>query len=61
MYGINSSVYWRVPFSVTNPADIASLRFRARYDDGFVAYLNGVEVGRSNAPPAVSVEFRRVI
>ena len=22
----------------------------ARYDDGFIAYLNGVEVARSNAP-----------
>ncbi|MCF7972977.1 MAG: CotH kinase family protein [Phycisphaerae bacterium] len=34
------------------PYDIMTLRMR--YDDGFVAYLNGVEVARSHAPMSLS-------
>ncbi len=49
MYGRNASCYIRIPFSVTAQAlqDLASLTLRVRYDDGFVAYLNGVEVQRA--------------
>ncbi|MEI7908721.1 MAG: lamin tail domain-containing protein [Verrucomicrobiota bacterium] len=43
-----SSCYIRLPF--TNPGGLASLTMPIRYDDGFVAYLNGVEVARRNAP-----------
>jgi hypothetical protein len=50
MYGVNASAYMRVPFNVTNPAAYDSLFLRMKYDDGFVAYLNGVEVARRNAP-----------
>ncbi|MBE3069108.1 MAG: lamin tail domain-containing protein, partial [Planctomycetes bacterium] len=42
MMNQNSSVYVRVPFTVTNPAAFSSLTLRMRYDDGFVVYLNGV-------------------
>jgi hypothetical protein len=54
LFGINSTLYWRVPFGILNPADIASLRLRARYDDGFIAYLNGAEVAAANSPPTPS-------
>ncbi|PQZ91098.1 hypothetical protein CQ018_14125 [Arthrobacter sp. MYb227] len=38
----------RKSFSVTDASNIASLEFSTRADDGIVAYLNGVEVLRSN-------------
>ncbi|MBN2474267.1 MAG: CotH kinase family protein [Pirellulales bacterium] len=50
MHGINASCYTRVPFQVDDPAAFESLLLRMKYDDGFVAYLNGTEVVRRNAP-----------
>ncbi|MGC8887388.1 MAG: immunoglobulin domain-containing protein [Verrucomicrobiia bacterium] len=44
------SAYIRIPFTITNKNDVESLFLKIRYDDGFVAYLNGVEVARSNSP-----------
>jgi len=52
MFGINSSAYLRLPFTVTNIAAINILTLRVRYDDGFAAYLNGVLVASDNAPAA---------
>jgi len=46
----NASAYLRLPFTVANPAAFSSLTLRMKYDDGFVAYLNGTEVARRNAP-----------
>jgi hypothetical protein len=42
------SVYIRFTFTVQNISDIASLLLDMDYDDGFVAYINGTEVARSN-------------
>ncbi|HEX6962567.1 MAG TPA: lamin tail domain-containing protein, partial [Lacipirellula sp.] len=55
MKGVSSSAYVRVPFSVANPAEIDQLLMDVRYDAGFVAYLNGQEVARRNAPTAPGV------
>ncbi len=44
-----SSCYIRYPFTI--PSGLTSLTMAVRYDDGFVAYLNGTEVARRNAPP----------
>lgn len=44
-----SSLYVRVPFQLTTLAGIDSLQLRMKYDDGFVAYLNGVEIASANA------------
>lgn len=41
MYSIRSSCYLRIPFTVADPAGVFSLKLRLKYDDGFVAYLNG--------------------
>jgi len=49
MLGKASSAYLRAPFTVDDPA-FESLKLRLRYDDGFIAYLNGWEVARRNAP-----------
>ena len=45
-----SSAYIRLPFNVAVPSAFSTLTLRMKYDDGFIAYLNGVEVARRNAP-----------
>ncbi|MFV2068142.1 MAG: CotH kinase family protein, partial [Pirellulales bacterium] len=50
MQGITASAYLRVPFTIEQPRAVFSLQLRMAYDDGYVAYLNGVEVARANAP-----------
>jgi len=48
MYNVNTGCYIRVPFTLpTDPSKLGSLVLKARYDDGFIAYLNGVEVQRA--------------
>jgi hypothetical protein len=47
MYGNNTTCYIRIPFTV-GVVDMSMLKLRIRYDDGFVAYLNGSEVTRKN-------------
>jgi hypothetical protein len=47
MYNGNTSCFVRIPFTVnTNHAQFNFLTLKMRYDDGFVAYINGVEVQR---------------
>jgi len=49
MYGRQSSCYIRVPFNFAETADpFDTMTLRIRYDDGFVAYLNGTEIARRN-------------
>ncbi|MEK0448137.1 MAG: hypothetical protein RL088_405 [Verrucomicrobiota bacterium] len=48
MYGVNPGIYTRHNFTVSDRTRYASLRLRAKYDDGFVAFLNGVEIARRN-------------
>lgn len=50
MFGGASSAFVRIPFGVADLANIESLRLRVKFDDGFVAYINGQEVARTNAP-----------
>ena len=42
------SLYLRRKFTIQNINDLTHLLFHADYDDGFIAYLNGVEIMRSN-------------
>ncbi len=48
VYGHRWAVYTRRSFTVSDPAAVAYLVLKINYDDGFVAYLNGVEVARRN-------------
>ncbi len=50
MYGQQTSCYVRILFEVSEAtlADLSSLALNVRYDDGFIAYLNGVEIARRN-------------
>ncbi len=50
MHGLTPSAMLRVPFTLASTPTWDELRLRVRFDDGFVAYLNGVEVARRNAP-----------
>ncbi len=47
---IPSSAFLLIPFNVSEPGTFDRLILKMKYDDGFVAYLNRVEVVRRNAP-----------
>ncbi|MBN2592591.1 MAG: lamin tail domain-containing protein [Sedimentisphaerales bacterium] len=50
MYSRNSTCYIRIPFTFSGEIEnIGSAVLNIRYDDGFVAYLNGTEIARRNA------------
>jgi len=49
MYRNNATCYIRIPFIFNeNLDDFNFMTLKMRYDDGFIAYINGVEVARSN-------------
>ena len=49
MYNRNASCYIRIPFAVivAEAVGVSTLALKVRYDDAFVAYLNGQEVQRA--------------
>jgi len=54
-WGTNSTIYIRIPIpEAPDPTNIASLTLRMKYDDGFVAFLNGTKVAAANAPSPFS-------
>ncbi len=52
MYNVNASIYIRLPFTLGTIPAADTMTLRVKYDDGFIAYLNGTEVARANAPAA---------
>jgi autotransporter-associated beta strand protein len=52
--GRNTSLWARIPFTVEADATADTLLLRMKYADGFIAYLNGVEVARANSPAVPS-------
>ena len=48
--GQNTSIYIRIPFNVADASTFTEMTLRMKYDDGFVAYLNGQQVAAANAP-----------
>ena len=55
MNGVNATVYVRVDFQVSSdPNQYDAIALKMKYDDGFVAYLNGTEVARMAAPDTLS-------
>ncbi len=48
MSGVNATSFIRYAFNVDNPASYHSLVLRMKYDDGYVAYLNGQELVSRN-------------
>lgn len=55
MWFVNATVYARVAFEVADASKIEELLLKMRYEDGFVAYLNGVRVASSNAPEEAAI------
>ena len=47
MYGKNGTCYIRIPFTASN-SEFNDMILRIRYDDGFIAYLNGTKVAERN-------------
>jgi hypothetical protein len=56
MTGDRTACYVRIPFKVDGPvlSEFSSLLLNARYDDGFIAYLNGFKVAEALAPSPAS-------
>lgn len=50
MFTKSGTAYLRLPFAGANEEDYQSLTLRMKYDDGFIVYLNGVEVASRNPP-----------
>ncbi|MFC1652175.1 lamin tail domain-containing protein, partial [Planctomycetota bacterium] len=50
LWALGSACYLRIPFSATDVDTLAALLLKIRYNDGFVAYLNGIPVATANAP-----------
>ena len=50
MRGVNTSVYARIPFELDAVPALDALLLRIRYEDGYVAYLNGTEIAADNEP-----------
>jgi len=57
MSGNYSSVYTRKTFTHSSATTMTSMTLNIDYDDGFIAYLNGVEIARSATMPSGTVEF----
>ena len=50
MFGGYTCIFLRRTFVVTNVYDLAALQVAALSDDGYIAWINGQEVGRFNMP-----------
>ena len=52
MREVTASLYSRIPFTVSPSIrlDLHKLELSMRYDDGFVAFLNGTRIAEDNAP-----------
>ena len=50
MRGVNATAYARIPFEVTKPFEIIRMTLRVKYEDGFVAWLNGQRIAADNEP-----------
>ncbi len=48
LFNKNTSVYTRSTFNLTEIGTLQSLTLRLKFDDGFIAYLNGVQITQSN-------------
>lgn len=51
------TVLLRIPFQVADTSCLETVTLRMRYDDGFVAWLNGTEIVRRNVSAAVPGEL----
>ena len=50
MLNVNPSAFVRVPFTVSDPAAFDGVNLTMRWNDGFIAWINGTQVGSFAAP-----------
>jgi len=50
MRGINASIYIRIPFNLNDASGISDLTLRMKWEDGFIAHLNGKKIQSLSAP-----------
>ena len=50
MRGKNSSIYIRIPFNIDDARGISELSLKMKWEDGFIAYLNGKQIHSESAP-----------
>ncbi|HKQ37223.1 MAG TPA: lamin tail domain-containing protein, partial [Verrucomicrobiae bacterium] len=50
MQGGYTSIYLRTAFVIANTSGVTNLYLRTQSDDGYIAWLNGVEINRYNMP-----------
>lgn len=51
---VNTSLCFRRTFHVSDPSKLSTAVLRMKYEDGFVAFVNGTEVGRENCTNAMA-------
>jgi hypothetical protein len=49
-----TSAYLRIEFQVNDPLPYQKLQLHMKFDDGYIAYLNGVKIDERNAPTSPS-------
>lgn len=54
MRNVNPSILIRCPFTVPDPSAYASYTLRIKYEDGFVAFVNGTQVAAANNPGSLT-------
>ena len=52
MRAVNASAFARIPFEIENASEVVRAAVRLKYEDGFVAWINGVRVASDNEPGA---------
>lgn len=50
VYNVRQSFYARIPFTRTGSGVVDAMTLQIKYDDGFIAYLNGQKIAERNAP-----------
>ncbi|MBN1417767.1 MAG: CotH kinase family protein [Planctomycetes bacterium] len=50
MNDTRTTAYIRIPFEIDDPTTVSSLILRMKYDDGYIAYINGNRAAERNAP-----------
>ncbi len=58
MRGVSATVGARIRFATIAPPPPEPLTLRVRYDDGFVAWLNGTRIAEANAPELLNATAR---
>lgn len=58
MDNVRTTAYIRIPFTIDDPTTVSSLLLRMKYDDGYIAYINGTRAAERNAPESPAWDSR---